>query len=448
MRSLLGFVEAIRQTRSGRDERHPTANRTPPGKTPASGCAPSGRGNRVPTRVVIIGLAVLLVTAGCAGGVRSRDPNVVIELDHYTDAAASRQFRAVLDRCARRFDLRIQRQDVPTDQLMPKVLRDATAHSLPDLLFVDNPDLQTVAETGALTELSQYGLSGEGHFSAIVEAGSYRGKLYGLAPGVNGLALFYNRTMFERAGLDPPETWQEMRAAARTLTRGSTHGLAFSAIASEEGSWQFEPFLWSNGGELDDLTSPESVRALEFWSGLVEDGLASRSVVNWNQNDVIDRFASGHAAMMINGSWSLSALDESGTDYGVVPIPTPSSDVAPQVPLGGEVGVVPETTPRRQENAARVLGCMLERENMLDWTTDHAYVPSRVDTAEQYARDVPAMKPFVTEVATGRARTAELGPRYREVSQALADAVQATIAGSTSPEQALERAARVAETAD
>ncbi|WP_438387356.1 sugar ABC transporter substrate-binding protein [Actinopolyspora saharensis] len=448
MWSLVGFVEAIRDRLTGRVDRRSTDDRAPAGRRPALEGRPSGRSSRLPVRIDTGLLVVLLVTAGCAGGVRSRDPNVVVELDHYTDAATSRQFRAVLDRCAQRFGLRIQRQDVPTDQLMPKVLRDATAHSLPDLLFVDNPDLQTVAETGALTELSQYGLSGEGHFPAIVEAGSHQGKLYGLAPGVNGLALFYNRTMFERAGLEPPETWRELREAARTLTRGSTHGLAFSAIASEEGTWQFEPFLWSNGGELDELTSPESVRALEFWSGLVEDGLASRSVVNWNQNDVIDRFASGHAAMMINGSWSLSALDESGTDYGVVPIPTPSPEIAPQVPLGGEVGVVPETTPRRQENAARVLGCMLERDNMLDWTTDHAYVPSRVDVAEQYARDVPAMKPFVTEVATGRARTAELGPRYREVSQALADAVQATIAGTTSPERALQRAARVAENAD
>ncbi|SFT65304.1 multiple sugar transport system substrate-binding protein [Actinopolyspora lacussalsi subsp. righensis] len=398
--------------------------------------------------MVTFGLALLLVTAGCTGGVSSRPADVVVELDHYTSAEAGRQFRSVLDRCAKRFGLRIRRQNVPVDQLMPKVLRDATAHSLPDLLFVDNPDLKTVAKTGALTELSQYGLSGEGFYPGIVEAGSYRGKLYGLAPGVNGLALFYNRTMFERAGLEPPETWQEMRSAARELTEGSTHGIAFSALASEEGSWQFEPFLWSNGGSLDSLDSRRSVEALEFWSGLVEDGLASRSVVNWNQNDVIDRFAGGNAAMMINGSWSLSSLDDSGVDYGIVTLPTPSTDIAPKVPLGGEVGAIPETTPERQRDAARVLGCMLERDNMLDWTSDHAYVPGRTKVAEQYAADRPVMKPFVEEVATGRARTAELGPRYREVSQGLADAIQATIAGSTSPREALERAARIAANAD
>ncbi|SDP41493.1 multiple sugar transport system substrate-binding protein [Actinopolyspora xinjiangensis] len=393
-------------------------------------------------------MALTLVTSGCAGGVSSRPPDVVVELDHYTSAEASRQFRSVLDRCAERFGLRIRRQNVPVDQLMPKVLRDATAHSLPDLLFVDNPDLKTVAETGALTELGQYGLSGEGYFPGIVEAGKYRGELYGLAPGVNGLALFYNRTVFERAGLEPPETWRELRATAEALTNGSTHGIAFSAIASEEGAWQFEPFLWSNGGELDELDSRKSVEALRFWSGLVEDGLASRSVVNWNQNDVIDRFTSGHATMMINGSWALSSLDESGTDYGIVPLPTPSTGTPPVVPLGGEIGAIPETTPERQRDAARVLGCLLERDNMLDWTTDHAYVPARTNVAEQYARERPVMEPFVEEVATGRARTAELGPRYREVSQALADAIQATIAGSTSPRQALRRAARVAETAD
>lgn len=439
MRLSARFVEAIRQFRLRPDRRERSAGsavRDVPTRV---------RGlYRGPFRLAAVALAVALVAAGCGGGGRSRDPNVVVELDHYTSAAASRQFDALLERCAGRFDLRVQRQNVPVDQLMPKVLRDATAHSLPDLLFVDNPDLQTVAKTGALTELSLYGLDGRGYFPGIVEAGSYRGKLYGLAPGVNGLALIYNRTLFERAGLEPPETWRELERAAEELTRGSTHGIAFSAIASEEGTWQFEPFLWSNGGELTDLRSPRAVEALKFWSGLVDSGVASRSVVNWNQNDVTDRFVSGHAAMMINGSWTLSTLDEEGVNYGVVPIPTPSRDIAPQVPLGGEIGVIPETTPRRQADAARVLGCMLEKETMLEWSTQHAYVPARVEAAAQYAEDVPAMRPFVEEVATGRARTAELGPRYRAVSQALADAIQATIAGATSPEKALERAARVA----
>jgi multiple sugar transport system substrate-binding protein len=77
---------------------------------------------------------------------------------------------------------------------------------------------------------------------------------------------------------------------------------------------------------------------------------------------------------------------------------------------------------------------------MQSWDAGHAYVPSKKDVAEKFGQQQPNMQPFVTEVATARSRSAELGERYPKVSQALATAVQAVITGSQSPEQALRRA--------
>lgn len=394
-------------------------------------------------------LAGVLLLAACgpaapAGGGPAGAPAAEITaLDYYADQQGSAAWQQVLDTCSRETGIRVNRQTVPTDQMLPKILKDAGARTLPDLVFADNPTLQQIAATGALTPLTDYGLTTDGYFPGIVKAGTYDGKVYGLAPGVNGLALIYNKTLLAQAGIQPPTTWAELEAAAKALTRDGKYGLAFSAIPSEEGTWQFLPFFWSNGADLSTLDSPEAVEALAYVTGLVRSGSASASVLTWNQNDVADQFVSGNAAMMVNGSWNLARLDgEQGLEYGVVPLPAPEAGKPPVVALGGEVGAIPATGADRQQAAAKVLGCVLSEPTMLAWDKSHAYVPSKVEVARKFGQENPAMQPFVTQVETARSRTAELGERYPKVSQALATALQSALTGQQTPEEALRAAQR------
>jgi multiple sugar transport system substrate-binding protein len=396
-------------------------------------------------RAVMIGavaLAIALTAAGCGGSsTGGGSASSITELDYYTDASGSAAWQKVLSDCTTQTGVKINRQSVPTDQLTQKILQGATSHTLPDLAFTDNPTLQEIAATGALTPLTDYGISTDGYYSSIVKAGTYQGKVYGLAPGVNGLALIYNKDLLQAAGVTPPSTWDELKTAAAKLTKGSTYGLAFSAANSEEGTWQFLPFFWSNGADLSKLDSPQAVAALTYVAGLVSSRSASKSVVNWNQNDVTDQFTSGNAAMMINGSWTLPTLNQSSSlHYGVVSLPTPTAGGSPVVALGGEVGVIPATGDTTQQAAAKVLSCVLSEKNMLAWDTGHDYVPSRQSTATTFAQQNPAMKSFVTEVGTARSRTADLGTKYPKVSTALATAIQAALTGAQSPQSALAQA--------
>lgn len=397
------------------------------------------------TLVAVAAAGTLLAAAACGpsggGDASSGGPAGEINtLDYYADQQGSKAWQKILDACEQETGITVNRQTVPTDQMLPKILKDASSRTLPDLVFIDNPTLQQVAATGALTPLTDYGISTDGYFPSIIEAGTYEGEVYGLAPGVNGLALIYDKGTLREAGVEPPRTWTELKAAAAKLTRDGTYGLAFSAIPSEEGTWQFLPFFWSNGADLSKVDSAKGVEALRFVTELVDAGSASTSVLNWNQNDVADQFVSGNAAMMINGSWNLARLDEEGIDYGVVPIPVPEQGAAPVVALGGEVGAIPATGADRQEAAAEVLSCILSEENMLAWDTSHAYVPSKIETATRFGTQNPAMQPFVEEVETARSRTAQLGEKYSKVSQALATAIQAALAGQASPEEALRTA--------
>ncbi|WP_410632292.1 extracellular solute-binding protein [Amycolatopsis sp. cmx-4-83] len=365
----------------------------------------------------------------------------ITELDYYADEQGSAAWQKILDACAGRTGIKIERQKVPTSQMLPKVLQGASSKTLPDLLFTDNPTLQQVAATGALTPLADYGITTDGFYESIVKAGTYQDKVYGVAPGVNGLALIYNKDLLAAAGVQPPKTWDELKAAAAKLTKDGKYGLAFSAIPSEEGTWQFLPFFWSNGAELSQLDSAQSVKALQFVTDLVNSGSASKSVVTWNQNDVADQFVAGNAAMMVNGSWNLARLDEQqALHYGVVPIPVPQAGAKPVVALGGEVGAVPVTSGPAQQAAGKVLSCVLSEPTMLQWSKAHAYIPSKTAVAAKFGTEQPAMQAFVDEVGSARSRTAELGEKYPKVSQALADAVQAALTGKLPADQALKAA--------
>jgi multiple sugar transport system substrate-binding protein len=381
---------------------------------------------------------------------QSADAIKLTEWDYYTAGDAALVWGNLLNQCGTDNNITIDRQSVPRNELISKVLLAAQQQQLPDVLMIDNPDLQEVANTGALAPLTDYGVDLKGLYPNLIDAGSLNEKVYGIAPGINGMALFYNVDMFNKANLKPPTTWAEVKDAAAKLTGNGVYGIAFSAVATEEGSWQFEPWFWGAGGDLKKLDSPEGVKALQFWVDLVNSGSASKSVVTWSQGDANNQFVAGKAAMQQNGVWNLGSLDKAGIKYGVVPIPKPDGGAAPG-PMGGEVLTIPLSTNQSNMQAAgKLVNCLLSDKSMLAWANQNAYIPGRQALAEQVAKDRAAMKPFVDAAAAERSRPgppANLGPNYSKVSQPLWNAIQAALTGAKTPQQALTDAQKEAESA-
>ncbi|TDC14984.1 ABC transporter substrate-binding protein [Streptomyces sp. 8K308] len=393
-------------------------------------------------RSLAIAAAVLVTVPGCGLITAQTGPNTLTVADYYTAEPGNTALTEILRACGEQTGVTVVREVMPRSQLVPKLLRDGAADTLPDLVLSDNPDLAKLASTGALLPLDGR-VATDGFYDSVLAAGSYQGELYGVAPGVNSLALFYDRGVFAEAGLEPPTTWDELRETAAALTEGSRYGLALSAIGTEEGTWQFEPFLWGAGAELTDLDSPEAVTALTFWASLFSDGSVSSSALNWQQSDVAEQFVGGHAAMMINGSWQLAALDaEEDLDYGVVPLPTPNAGDQPATPLGGETWAVPRG--ERQERAVELLDCVLSPEHMLEWARLRADVPAHPDIAARLVEEQPELAPFVASAPSAEARTVDLGTGYPAVSQAISTALQRVATGQLDPAEALARAQREA----
>lgn len=387
----------------------------------------------------------LLALAGCSssnsGGAGGSGPVTLTEMDYYGSAPQNTQIQGVLNECGAQVGVKVVHQEAPRAQLVPKLLQDAAARSLPDLVLVDNPDLQQFASTGALVSLSANGLTTTGLYPSIVSAGQYNGQTYGIAPGVNDLALYYNKDLFTAANLTPPTTWDQLTADAKALTSGSRRGIAFSAAATEEGSFQFEPFFWSAGADLKSLNSPQAVQALTLWQTFVKDGYASKSVVNWSQADVEAQFQAGNAAMMVNGPWQLPVLNAATSlHFGVVSIPVPATGDPSVSPLGGEVWAVGHSNADREQKAVAVVKCLLTPARSLEWSKDAGYIPSDQGAAAQLGASDPQLAPFIAEVGTAKARTAELGTAYPKVSTALYTALQQALAGGTSAQDALTQA--------
>jgi multiple sugar transport system substrate-binding protein len=394
-------------------------------------------------------LSLTSILAGCSSNGEgsssstssSNETTTITQLDGYTDSTSSDAWQKILDDCSEQTGITIQRQSLPTEEMLTTVLRQASSNSLSNLIFIDNPNVQQIAATGALVSLDDLGLSSDGYPDGIVAAGTYDGKLYGLAPGVNALALFYNKDIFEEAGLEPPTTWNELRETAKELTDGSTYGLSMALLDTEEGTWQFLPFFWAAGADLTDLSSDQAVDALTYVKSLLDDGSMSASVLNWNQAEAGDQFTSGQAAMTISGSWSVANFDAAGTvNYGIVPIPGVDGGSAP-VALGGEVGVIAKSDDATEEASAKVLQCILSSDNQTYWAEQHAYIPGLTSVAEAFGENNPNMEAFVTAVGSAKARTDELGADYPTTSSALIEAVQQALTNSKDPDTALTDAA-------
>lgn len=394
-------------------------------------------------------LATLTTLAACSGGSSSGGSGgasgtvtSLNVLDYYSDEPGHTFWTKLLSTCGTSIGVAtVNHQSVPGPTLIQKVLQQASSKTLPDVLMLDNPDIQQIAATGALAPLSSFGLNADGYAPGPVSAATYQDKLYALQPGANTIAVFYNKDLLSKAGVTPPTTWADLRADAKKLTVGKQYGFAFDATADYEGAWQFLPPMWSNGGDETNLTTPQVAGALQLWKNLVDDGSSSKSVVNWVQSDVNDQFIAGKAAMMLNGPWQIPALEKAKINYGVVSFPVDTAGQTSTAPLGGEAFTVPVSADKaKMAKAAELVKCINSDSNQMLIAKTNGLIPTKTSLAAQYGKDVPSMAGFVKAVGTARARTGKLGAKWPDTAKTIYTGVQLALTGQAPPAEAMSKA--------
>ncbi|MGW1708112.1 sugar ABC transporter substrate-binding protein [Streptomyces sp. NPDC002206] len=404
--------------------------------TPSSLDGLRHRRRRRNRRVIVPLTVVSAIVAGTAlsGCGQQRDGNVYTVLNSSTDDSYHSWDAATLSRCSKKLGVTIEQQSVPAAQVMTKSLRMASSKSLPDIIQFDGSEMPTFAETGGLKDLKKLGVSTADIPQGIFDYGSYKGTYYGAARTVNTLALFYNKDILNKAGLEVPTTWAEMQESAKKLTRGNRYGIALSAGGAEDGVYQFTPFMWSNGGSETDLGSKQVVEALDYWKALLKDGSLSKSTVNWTQADVNDQFMAGNAAMMINGPWQVETLNtRKGLNWGIAQIPVPEAGDDSVGPLGGGMLTIPDIGDTvREKTSARIINCMASEQEEITYALNSWMIPANQKAADTWRKKVPELSSLADQVATARSRTAKLGAGWSSVSLALQSAFQAALTGQSS----------------
>jgi multiple sugar transport system substrate-binding protein len=336
--------------------------------------------------------------------------------------------------------IEVVQEFLPREELIKQYTMGLVAEKLPDIGMVDNPEHASFAAMGLFEDISDL-MSAypdtDKFFKGPLKSTIYEGKNYGIPLSSNCLALYYNEDMLKEAGVEVPETWDELKEAAKKLTKNGVYGLAICAVKNEEGTFQYLPWLLSAGANIEKLDSPEAVKSMQFLSDLVKDGSMSKEVINWTQADAEKQFATGKAAMMINGPWNIAAVKADGPNikWNVAKVPKDKEFASV---LGGEnVGIIKG---KNKEAGWEFLKFISDPKNMDEWISKTGYFPPRQDVAENSERlkNDPILKVFIDQMQFAMPRGPH--PKWPQISDAMSTAMQESFTNAKTPEQAAKDA--------
>lgn len=231
--------------------------------------------------------------------------------------------------------------------------------TLPDVFEIPLTDAKTLIANSQLANLDEEfsTLSYADQFNEeLLEAGKGEdGQVYAIpAKSIYGVALHYNRALFEQAGLDPdspPTTWDEVRDYAKQI-KDVTGVPGYATItASNAAGWQLAAATYSRGGRLQDvdgdavtatLNNQATTEHLKFLQALrwEDESILADTTLNWETAN--QGFAAGQFAMYTSGSDIYNTLVENyattGEDYGLTAIPLEGDDAG--VLAGGTMAAV------------------------------------------------------------------------------------------------------------
>ena len=363
--------------------------------------------------------------------------------DPYPQFDASSDWGKQVAACGTQAGVTIKRTGMDTSDVATKALLAAQQGNTPDVILVDNPVVSTLVQAGILNKTTDIGLDTSAIQKNIIGAGTVDGAAYGVPIGANTLALYYNQNVLKAAGVDPAsiKDWASLTAALQKVKAAGKKGITFSAIGTEEGSFQFLPWFWGGNGDLTKLDDANGVAAVTLWKDWVSQGLAPNDVLQNTQTTSWQEFATGDYAFGENGTWQLANAAKAGFPYGIINIPGKDGGSAP-APTGGEFVTVPvQKDNSRYATDKKIVDCLISSTNLLATDTTLSYVAPTADVQAQQVQQNAALKPWVDAVAAARGRTSNgLGVKYPVISQQLWTAVQAALSGSQSPQAALDAA--------
>lgn len=267
-------------------------------------------------------------------------------------------------------------------QASDKLLTAIAGGNPPDVALFDRFLIGSWASKGSLTDLTDMvqadGISPDDYYAGLWKEAVYQGKVYALPWGTDNRAMFYNKDLMKKAGLDPekpPKTVEELDAMAEKIyEKGSNRKYTQIGFIP----WMNQGFLytqgWNFGGQWEkngELTpnDPQIVKALEWMAGYAKkydiENLTSFS--NALGQTGMNPFWSGKVGFVYDGNWILNDLSRYKVEFkwGVAPMPAPEG-YEPVTWAGGWSYVIPKGVKRSKE-AWEFVKFVAHKEGTLLW---------------------------------------------------------------------------------
>jgi multiple sugar transport system substrate-binding protein len=327
-----------------------------------------------------------------------------------------------------------------------KVLTSIAAGTPPGVFLLDGIDIPAFDSQNVLLDLAPFaaraGVDTSAFHPRMRELFSPGGRVIAFPKGFTPMVVYYNRDVFDSAGIAWPTgdwTWAEFRDTAHRLTR-DTDG------DGQVDTWGFgwpreffylQTWLWAGGGDLLSpdadhatgvLDSPATVSAIDFYLGLAtRDSVVPRIEMFRRESSVpiLRLFSSNRLGMFVSGHWSMPQLLEheraGRIRFGVAPLPT--RDGSPVTPVLYASGwAVPRNAAHRRwavQVAAFLASDLAQRiraRGGLEIPASPA-VASNVAARDSTGREAA----FLATAANGRQPWGARVAKWREIEDALLD---------------------------
>ncbi|MBN2222598.1 MAG: extracellular solute-binding protein [Vallitaleaceae bacterium] len=330
------------------------------------------------------------------------------------------------------------------DDLKQKISLDSTNQTASyDLIMADDPWMPELCEAGIFANLEDLGIVADDDFiSTSLDLGKHpyaTGTLYALPFSGNVQLFFYNKEIFQSAGLDVPTNWADVLTSAQTIKSSGKVGYVIRGQQGNPIVSDFLPIFWAYGGKLFDdqwnatFNNEQGKEALQLYLDLFATG------ANYEKADLVSSVSEGSAGMSLGWpSWYISGTD-STAEYAQIPTKIDSSSSSQSTGMIGNwmMGITANSS--KKELAAKFLSFITSSNTQKEMVTSggvptrkSVYLDSELST--QYPHFATMLEAHENSVA--RPRTA----KWSEAEAILGAELSAVVSGTKSIDEALAEA--------
>src|SRR3954454_7334230 len=231
-----------------------------------------------------------------------------------------------------------------------------TGGTMTDVFYGYMTDLQQVLDSGQAMDITQYAnkdniATWDSIDPALKAVFTDSGKVYAIPTKNYSMGLLYNKTLFQKAGLDiasPPKTWADVRTAAKKISAAAPGVAGYADYsAGNTGGWHFTAELYSQGGQIlsadgkkADFNNAMGKQVLQNLKDMRygDNSMGSRQLLQWG--DLLTNAAAGKVGMFVGAPDATTAIVQQFQgkyqDWAMAPLP--GQDGAAKGTLGGGEG--------------------------------------------------------------------------------------------------------------